>query len=160
MHQTCALAIHRTDSGYLFRIDGRGTMRESVAVRDFVCGALEKSDSVVVDLNDCDYLDSTFLGCLLVMHQRSSSCAAKLSIFATDSARQRLLATLRLDRVLSFAEELPECVGAAATLEVSEVGQPEFASHLIETHRKLAELGGPAANTFHAIADDLAREEQ
>ena len=35
------IAIHRSDTGYLFRIVGRGTVRESPAVRDFVCGALE-----------------------------------------------------------------------------------------------------------------------
>ena len=158
MEESCALAIHRTEAGYLFRIDGHGTMRESVAVRNFVCGALEPADDVVVNLSNCDYLDSTFLGCLLILHQRSSACAARLTVFASDAARKRLLSALRLEQVLCFTDELPECVGAPAMLEVSRVGQPEFAYHLVETHRKLAELGGPAAATFQAIVEDLARE--
>ena len=60
MAATCTLAIHRTETGYLFRVIGRGTMRQSPAVRDFVSGAMEDGVEVVLDLCECEYLDSTF----------------------------------------------------------------------------------------------------
>src|SRR5579875_1841293 len=60
------LAFARTESGYRLRVQGRGTMPQSHCVQNFVAEALAKDDRVVVlDLSEADYLDSTFLGCLL-----------------------------------------------------------------------------------------------
>ena len=158
MTDHCTLTIHRTESGYLFRIAGRGTNRESSAVRDFVCGAIEDGADVVLDLSTCEYLDSTFLGCLVLLHQRAAAHPGTFVVFADESTRERLLRQVGLDRLLCFVEALPPCTGEAVSLEVPTLERMEFCEHLLESHEKLAELGGPTAQTFASIAKQLAKE--
>jgi anti-anti-sigma factor len=158
MSDPCTLTIHRTGAGYVFRIAGRGTMRESPAVRDFICGAIEDGASVVADLSACEYLDSTFLGCLVLLHKRGRSERGSFAVHADERVRQRLLGCVGLDRVLDFVEDCPGCIGPPVTLPLVDLERGEFWQHLLETHRKLAELGGPSAATFGRIADQMAKE--
>lgn len=158
MSDPCTLTIRRTASGYVFRVAGRGTMRESPTLRDFVCGAMEDGADVVVDLAGCEYLDSTFLGCLVLLHKRGQTCDGSFAVLAEDCVRKKLLATVGLDHVLEFAEQSPQCMGTPVTLPLTDLERREFHAHLLETHRKLAELGGPTAGTFRRIADQMAKE--
>lgn len=158
MTTPCTLTIGRTETGYRFSVIGRGTMKQSPAVRDFVCGALEDGADVVLDLSACQYLDSTFLGCLVLLHQRGKKCDGCFSILADDATRSRLLKPVHLERLLDFAESTPETSGEPVTLQVTELEREEFCRHLMETHRQLANLGGPAAATFQRIAEQLAAE--
>ncbi len=86
----CQIGIYRTLTGYLFRITGRGTLRESPAFRDFVCGAIEDGAQVVLDLSACEHLDSTFLGCLVMIHQRGESDGGSFALFADRAIRENL----------------------------------------------------------------------
>ena len=99
VENNCSIEILRIEKGYLFRIVGRGTLRESPAVRDFVCGAIEDGADVVMDLSQCEHLDSTFLGCLVILHQRAERDGGSFSVFADELARQRLFGVSHLDRV-------------------------------------------------------------
>ena len=64
--------VGRTEAGYAIRIEGRGTMRESPALQRVVRTVLDgEACAVTIDLAVCDYLDSTFLGCLVDLHRRS-----------------------------------------------------------------------------------------
>src|SRR5262249_2450828 len=64
------LKAGRTATGYLIRVEGHGTLRESDALQRFVRERLGDADTLAVDLADCVCLDSTFLGCLLGLHKR------------------------------------------------------------------------------------------
>jgi len=158
MAAPCTLTICRTATGYLFRIAGRGTMHESPTVRDFVCGAIEDGVDVALDLSACDYLDSTFQGCLVMLHRRGRSGSGSFAIFADEPTRKKLLGCARLDRYLAFVEECPPFTEAPVSLQVSALERKEFAQHALETHRQLAELGGPTAETFARIAEQIAKE--
>src|SRR4051812_9057346 len=66
MSVPCVVKVGRTTAGYRLRVEGTGTMRESPAVSEFAGHALgDGASTLVVDLTACDYLDSTFLGCLV-----------------------------------------------------------------------------------------------
>ena len=150
--------IYPTAEGYLFRIVGRGTMHESPTVRDFIGGAMEDGAVVTLDLSECDYLDSTFLGCLVMLQRRGDMAERRFRVHAPDEPRQRLLKTSQIDRVLTFAETAPTPTGKAALLETTNLQRTEFCGHLLETHRALARLNGPAATMFQRIADQIARD--
>ena len=67
------LRIGRTNSGCVVRVEGRGTLRESPAIQEFALHFLEQEQErgvFVIDLAGCDYLDSTFLGFLVLLHGR------------------------------------------------------------------------------------------
>jgi anti-anti-sigma regulatory factor len=158
MDEHSKIEIHRSVSGYVFRIVGRGTLLESAAVCDFVCGAIEDGADVVLDLSECEYLDSTFLGGLVIMYRRGESGCGSFAVFADESARRNLLDSCRLDLILPFVDECPPCTESSVALQVTHLKRTEFAQHLLETHRKLAKLGGPAAETFRRIVDQLRKE--
>jgi len=158
MSDPCQLAVFRTGAGYLVRIEGRCTMRESPTVRDFVCGALEDGADVAIDLSRCEYLDSTFLGCLAMLHQRGETNPGSFTVVADEATRRRLLHAVRLDQLLTTVDQPPTVADEAAPLTVAVPDREEFGRHMRDTHRHLADLGGPAAQTFRKIAERLDEE--
>jgi anti-anti-sigma regulatory factor len=156
------LRVGRTASGFLVQVEGRGTMSESPALQEFAAQSLDATSgpsTVVVDLSHCDYLDSTFLGCLLTLHRRYNRTSPhRFQVAASGDKRQRLLAPTHLVQVLDLTEVCPEPI--SDVLEVSRAVLPceELGRHVMECHRRLAELGGKSAAAFRSIADELSRE--
>ena len=103
--------VGRTASGVMLRIVGRGTMRESLAFQHQVidCLAQEESLKLVVDLGECNYLDSTFLGCLVNLHRRLG--ATRLLLVACEQRRKQLLSAMKLDRLFSTVDSPPVGLG-------------------------------------------------
>src|SRR5262249_19078749 len=108
-----ALKVGRTRDGYRVRVEGKGTMRESPAVHEFAMHTLDAAPaSLVIDLSGCDYLDSTFLGCLVDLHRRHGrERPARFEVAAPPQARLRLLASSRLDALLNLIDEAPQVIG-------------------------------------------------
>src|SRR5690349_5978482 len=98
MPSTCTLKFGRSEAGYRLCIEGRGTMQDSRAVEAFVAQALACGEGVlVVDLTNCTYLDSTFLGCLVGMHRQHGS---RLKIAAPPEQTKKLFGPTKIDVVL------------------------------------------------------------
>ena len=73
---------------------------------------------MVVDLSHCDYLDSTFLGCLVSLHRTYNRTSPhRFQVAASCDQRQKLLAPTHLDHLLDLTEVCPEPIGDI--LEVS-----------------------------------------
>ena len=113
---------------------------------------------MVLDLSACEHLDSTFLGCLVMIHQRGESGGGSFALFADRTIRENLFGSCRLEQVLTFTDQLPASIGAPVTFQITRLDRKEFCQHLLDTHRKLADLGGPAADTFRSIVEQLAKE--
>ena len=133
-------------------------MQESPAVRDFVSGAMEDGVHITLDLSDCQYLDSTFLGCLVILQRRGNNCGHRFNVFADDAKRKALLASAHIDKCLTFTETRPRPTGEPAELVAANLQRREFCGHLLETHRALSKLKGPSAATFGRIADQIASD--
>jgi anti-anti-sigma factor len=160
--QGSSLSIGPTPLGFVVRLRGKGTMNESVALQEFATHALGGPDAtslLVIDLTDCEYLDSTFLGGLALLHRRhNQSSPHRFQVFASADRRQKLLAATHLDRVLDLAQERP-LVDVGALVELGRHNDTrELVRHVMESHRRLAELKGPDHREFAAIADRLAEE--
>lgn len=156
------LRVGRTASGFLVQVEGRGTVSESPALEEFAVQSIDGPSgpsTVVVDLSLCDYLDSTFLGCLVNLHRKyNRSSPHRFQVAASNDQRQKLLAPTHLIQVLDLTEVCPELI--SDVLEVSRPSLPgdDLGRHVMECHARLAELGGSRAAAFRSIADQLARE--
>ncbi len=169
-----AIRVAHTTIGFLARVEGWGTMRESPLLQEFAWECLEgNARPLVVDLSVCGYLDSTFLGCLVGLHQHfGRDRPPRFVVAAGAEQRQRLLAPLQLHRVLNLIDEAPHCPGNWVTLCASDSRATDSRAlerdpkrqgpHLLECHRRLAELGGANEVAFGPIvaqlADDLQKE--
>ena len=167
-----SLKVARTPTGFCLRVEGRGTMRESRPAAEFVNQSLTSTSAgpaptVVVDASACDHLDSTFLGCLVEMQRRVAKAPAgpgamgpRFVVSASPEKVRKLLSPTKLDAVLKTTPEPPQVVGEFVTLPPEDPADPDVVRHVMECHRRLAELGGPQQAAFAAIADNLERELQ
>jgi len=160
MSTPSVVSVGQTRSGSAIRIEGRGTMRESPAVHEFAVQVLNQgSERLVIDLADCEYLDSTFLGCLVDLHKRyGTSEPPRFVVSAPAETARRLLAATRLDTLLHPTEERTEFLGESVVLPPQVLEAIELGRHVMECHRRLAEIAGPNQAIFERIADQLAQE--
>jgi anti-anti-sigma regulatory factor len=156
------LRVGRTASGFLVRVEGRGTMSESPALQEFAARSLDGPSApgtMVVDLSCCDYLDSTFLGCLLNLHrQYNRTSPHRFQVAASGDKRQKLLAPTHLVQVLDLTEVCPQPIGDVLEFDRPSLAGSDLGRHVMECHALLADLGGSRAVAFRSIADQLARE--
>ena len=148
------LRVGRNEAGYVVQLEGRGTLRESPALSIFVRDILDREPSslVVLELSDCTYLDSTFLGCIVALHKRYAQLPpARFLIWAPADVRDLLLAPTRLDRVLTAAANPPVRPQEWLTLPIAQLNTDEFGQHVARCHLELAELDGPDAAAFRRI---------
>jgi anti-anti-sigma regulatory factor len=154
----CEFLIGRFANGFVVRVVGRGTMQESPAFRSAVSRALE-SGVVVFDATRCEYLDSTFLGCLIGLKKSCEQFPERRFLIAAGPAiRIKLFCTSSLDKYFDFVEVCPETEGQPMTIDVESQERDVLGRHMMRCHATLAEMGGREAPAFKAIADRLAKE--
>lgn len=152
------LSVGRGAGGYVVRVCGRGTMRESRTLHDYLACVLGQPDSrVTIDLAECDYLDSTFLGCL-VSWRKQHGASARFFLAAPPAKVQSLLMPLRLHLVLPSVDAAPPVEGSFVAIPTVAHDSCDLGRHVMECHRRLAELGGPQQEAFTRIADGLERD--
>jgi anti-anti-sigma regulatory factor len=150
--------IGRFSEGLVVRIVGRGTMQESLAFRAVV----EHSPIaavVVFDATYCEYVDSTFLGCLIWMKKAcEQSPQRKFFIAASDATRVKLFSTSSLNGYFDFVDACAEPVDKFVAIDVEKLDPEELGRHVMRCHELLADMGGRNAKAFKAVADRLAKE--
>lgn len=151
--------VGRHDGGYLVQVIGQGTMRQSPAFREFVEQCFcQGGGPVTVDMSRCDYLDSTFLGCLVGLEKRCEHDRDRFVIAADRAARIRLFSTTVLDRYLQFIDDSPMAISELIDLDTPELAPQELGRHVMHSHRQLAGLDCKDADKFRSIADRLQDE--
>lgn len=152
--------VSRTRSGYRIRIEGRGTMRESPTVHAFAKHVLNSEPgSLLIDLSACEYLDSTFLGGLVDLHRHYGFLRpSRFLLVAPPEVRKRVLAPNCLDNLFDYLEDDPGVIGEDMVLPTLSLTREELGLHVLDCHRRLVELGGPAQAAFQGVVDRLAEE--
>jgi anti-anti-sigma regulatory factor len=153
------VAVATTAEGCIFRVTGKATMRQSQALQAVAADALTTAPDAraTVDLTGCTYGDSTFLGCLVNLYRKFGK---RIGVAGPADRRAALLGPLRLDRILPAADAAPAATSAFVPLP--EVGSPADAAalstHVLECHRRLAEIDGPMQPVFRKLVDALERD--
>lgn len=154
-----AMTVGRIEGGYAVQITGTGTMREGAAVQAFAREAFKDPRArLVLDLHDCEGLDSTFLGTLVVLHRQTQRDPRRFTVAVDQSGAKRLLGQCRLERMLTIDPERPHLQGEATRIPAASLEPADLARLVIDCHRMLAETCGPDAEAFIGVADRLERE--
>jgi anti-anti-sigma factor len=160
MAAVSGLTLGKTSDGYLIRVDGRGTAQQSPAFERVIDDILQAGDgTVAIDLTECSYLDSTFLGCLVKLQRHSGQFRSDpLVIVAPPESRKRLFQRTKIEQVLHLVDQRPQLVGETLDVAIPDTDRREFGRHVAEAHRALAGLGGSQAEVFQRIAQQIEEE--
>jgi len=152
------VSVCRQDSVLFCRVEGWGTMSHSLPLRQYAEACLGQGATALrIDLQHCDYMDSTFLGTLVCLSRKFGRCAPEgFGLVGPSSRCRELLAKMKLDAVLPVRPaDLPQ--GGWTELPCSK-DEEGFQSCVVQAHQELANVPGPAGDCFHDVAAALIRE--
>ncbi len=100
--------ISRSNEGYNIKVDGRATFECSSPIKNFadniVSGVIEK---IVIDLQNCTWMDSTFMGTLAKLGLHAKKANISVCIINADNKNIKLLKELGIHRLFSFYHKTP-----------------------------------------------------
>jgi len=143
-----------------FAIFGRGTMKQTPALTSRARQALESGQAVRVELADCSYLDSTFLGTLVGLARCAKTAPShEFTLVAPSPECKVLIEQMGLDRlilILPPGEERDEPWEVLQISEGPDTPPAALQETIVRAHEHLAQAPGPAAQPFKLIAAKLA----
>lgn len=142
------------------RVAGRGTFQNSTGLKEFAAEMTQRGHrDFVIDLNDCELMDSTFMGTLAGIAMRLGS-GGKLHVVHPNARCRQVLKNLGLDRVVSVDDDAP--VGAPGEpLRDAEGNPPREAKRetIIEAHENLVAADPANAVRFKDVIDFLKHKD-
>ena len=136
-------------------------MGQSPAAREVALNTLGADPQAVVvfDLSACEYLDSTFLGCLMDVYRRFGRTQPQRYFLAADAAtRKKLLGPTHIDRLIPTLEVPPEPCGPWVVVPTQNLDRRALTRHVMECHQALAESDCPMRGVFAKVVQHLERE--
>lgn len=135
------------DEFVVFRVIGRGTFQNSMPLRKTALDMREEHPDLrfIIDLEECDGMDSTFMGVLasLGLKGRSGATAGLVLVNVNEHAK-RLLDTLGLSHFLDVrARQDDNAAGADLEFEPTDdsgISKREQIVHMIEAHKELVNV--------------------
>ena len=138
------------------RVSGRGSFQNSTGLKDFSAEMMQRGHhDFVVDLKDCELMDSTFMGTLAGLALRLGA-SGKLHVIRANARCTQVLKNLGLDRILSLEEEALSSPPGSA-LHDAEENPPREARRetIIEAHENLLAANPENAVRFRDVIDFL-----
>ena len=143
------IRYHQHEQTLTFRVEGRGTMAQSLPVRRHAERAFETGvNRLRFDLRDCTYMDSTFLGTILTLKKALDRAGGQLVLLTPSTACSRILQQMGLGDVLAVQAEEPDPDAAWAELVCTLDDTGMFRSNVTQAHQELAKLPGQAGEQF------------
>jgi len=149
------------------RVQGKGTFQISAGLKEYAKRMILRGcRNFVVDLENCEIMDSTFMGTLAGIALRLREVGSGgLSVIEPNARNLQLLENLGLDHLFSF--DLPEGVtaipydrGGASVIATKSDNVPpqEQQKTMIDAHEALAEISPANEEKFKDVIDLLKQE--
>ncbi len=141
------------------KVNGRGTFQNSPGVKEFVKQMIQRGHrEFVVDLKECELMDSTFMGTLAGVALRLREIGqGGLRTVNVNVRNASLFENLGLDQL--FTVETGHETDAPKTLKQAEaVGEDNAKETVLEAHEALIEADAHNAVKFKDVVDYLRQE--
>lgn len=159
------LFVAMSDTTGLARVQGRGNYKISPILKEFAARMLDEGRlQLVVDLKDCEGMDSTFMGTLAGISQRCQKAGGDSVVMTSVSPKlEQLMKTLGLNRLVrvqkaSWKEEGQQ-EEPLTELPAAEASPLESAEHILEAHETLVEISPDNFSRFedclHFLREDV-----
>ncbi len=146
-----AIRFNQNDRTLTFQVEGRATMTHSLPFRRQGERALEHGTTHLrVDLRNCTYMDSTFLGTLLTLKKAVDRIGAHMTLVAPSTPCVKILHQMGLTDVLPAQSEDVDPQVSWTELPCG-INDPGFQRTVVQAHEELAALPGPAGEEFKSV---------
>ena len=147
------IEVADTPSTAYVRIHGRATFKTAPDFRDFALHEVElRRHGILVDLGDCESLDSTFVGVLTSLTLRMKRTGAGvLKLFNMNDHLFEILRTLGLLSVLDVASGPLIPSAAYSQLVTGQHDKVDIAHLMLDAHETLASLSDRNAVQFKDV---------
>lgn len=146
----------------LLLIGGQASCHLCPALKQYVEDARRRgARKLAIDLTDCQYCDSTFLGTLLAL-KRTFEPLGGLVLVRPSTDVRRILAQLAAEKLFKVAEQFPPHDVQTTWQQLDSHWEKEqskaFQQTVVEAHEELAAAGGDLAARFQPLAEALRDE--
>jgi len=152
------------DHAVWLRIRGRGTFQTSAGMKEYTRRMIQRGTrEFVIDLAECELMDSTFMGTLAGIALRLREIGSgSLTVLNPNTRNLSLLENLGLDHLFSF--ELPEGVRAApkqAAQQTLPAAPDAAAQHatVLSAHEALVEADPENEERFKDVLELLKQDQ-
>lgn len=161
---TDTLFVAMSDSVGLARVIGRGSFKISKPLKEFAARMLQQGrKQLVMDMEKCEGMDSTFMGTLAGISQRCQKAGGPPVTMTGVSAKlNQLMKTLGLDRIVRIqdASWVPDdSVSPMTDAPTRETSELESAEHILEAHETLCKISPENLSKFedclHYLRQDV-----
>ena len=153
------------------RVGGKGNLHNSPRLLSFAKCMIEKGETrLVVDLEDCPVMDSTFMGTLTGISRRLRAIeGGELEVINANERNRDLIESLGLDFILTLDTEgtawQPERAAisrqfreSAVELEPEDLTKEERTEFILEAHENLTEANPDNIPRFEDVIHYLRQE--
>jgi anti-anti-sigma factor len=139
------------------RVIGRTTFTCSPSLRDFglkmIADAVSK---IVIDLSECEGMDSTFMGVLAMIGRRGHEKEIAVEIVNVGGAQKKLLDALGLRNLFTFSRTAADQVNWVSLCNTEAVDPP--AKTMLEAHETLMEVDADNIPKFKDVVEFLKED--
>lgn len=140
-------------------LQGRGTYTQSDAFFEAAFACVDAGQALTVDLSECEYLDSTFLGTLHALVDHAEVAGVRVTLQGVREYVRGLFEELKMDTVISrIAEERTAPPARLQPLQPSEKGKKPDYRMILWAHEILASLSEQNREKFDFVIQTLRRE--
>jgi anti-sigma B factor antagonist len=141
------------------RVEGRGSFQNSAGLKEFAAEMRRRGHrDFIVDLANCELMDSTFLGTLAGIALGLGK-DGRLTVVRPNARNRDVMSNLGLDRIFTVSDQVPEPL--PTKLESAEPGAPQPAQRetIVEAHENLVAASPENAVRFKDVLDFLKHKE-
>ena len=105
------IKLKKNDNIYVIELDGELDLYNAYKVKTLYAKMAEKGiNSIILDLEKLDYLDSSGLGSIIYIFSDIKSHNGKLSLCHLNGTPKNLIQMIRLDKLFLIADTIEESV--------------------------------------------------
>ena len=154
------LQITELKGGYSITVSGRANFDYAVPLRE-LSGKLTAGSWLQIDLENCESMDSTFMGVLTMLALKLRKSGSKVMLVGADDALQKLLRDLGVLKLFNLVSEQEDSANGKAVDSNVGADMLTTAKTVAEAHRTLVEADGANADKFKQVIkfaeQDVAR---
>lgn len=151
------LTISNRNTVYTVKVSGRATFECAPPLRN-LAKSLEKElfSLLIVDLAECTWMDSTFMGILAMLGLRAKKVDAPMEIYGASDQNRELLLGLGLKKLFVFKSGSPSCEGGEVV--TGNANSAPDAQTVLDAHKTLMDVDESNVGRFGKVVDMVQKD--